>query len=110
MKEPKEKLGGGGSGGGTAANQVAGVSGAYLIQANQLQLLSRPPSPPSLPVPCVISLLAAGELPGDGRVEVRGTQGVRITPGPVMVPPASSDSTNGVEIVVSEDQNVTIQR
>jgi hypothetical protein len=54
-------------------------------------------------------VIAAGEGT-DGRVEVRGVQGVRITTGPPPEPPTSSDSTNGVEIVVSENQNVTIQR
>jgi hypothetical protein len=45
-------------------------------------------------------------------VEVRGTQGVRVTSGLIELglPATSSDSTNGVEIVVAEDQNVTIQR
>jgi len=109
MEEPEDKLGGG-SGGGTGTNHLENISGAYQIRANQVDLLSRLPLPPTVPGPCVVTVVAASELPGDGRVEVRGTQGVRITAGPLMVPPTDSDSTNGVEIVVSEDQNVTIQR
>jgi len=109
MEEEKERLGGG-SGGGASMDQTAGVSGAYHIQANQVELLSRPPFPPAVPGPCRISVVAAGVIPGDGQVEVRGTQGVRITTGPLCLPPTSSDSTNGVEIIVSETQNVTIQR
>jgi hypothetical protein len=46
----------------------------------------------------------------DGRIEVRGSQGVRVTAGPPLLPPTTSDSTNGVEIIVGEIQNVTIQR
>ena len=109
MEEPKEGLGGG-SGGGPSADQVSDVTGAYHIQANQVELLGRPPLPPAVPGPCVVSVVAAGLIPGDGRVEVRGTQGVRITTGPLCLPPTSSDSTNGVEIVVFESQNITIQR
>jgi hypothetical protein len=109
MEERKERRGGG-SGGGDAPNQVASVSGAYLIQANQVELLSRPPLPVTSPAPSVISIVATSDLPGDGQVEVRGAQGVRITTGVIGVPPTSSDSTNGVEIVVSDVQNVTIQR
>jgi hypothetical protein len=108
--EEREERRGGGSGGGNAPNHIANLGGTYAIQANQVELLSRPPDPPLLPAPSVISILAVSELPSDGRVEVRGAQGVRITTGLLGVPPASSDSTNGVEIIVSEDQNVTIQR
>jgi hypothetical protein len=46
----------------------------------------------------------------DGRIDVHGSQGVRITAGPPPLPPATSDSTNGLEIIVGEIQNVTIQR
>jgi hypothetical protein len=45
-----------------------------------------------------------------GQVNVRGDQGVRLTAGPPPLPPTDSDSTNGVEIMVGETQNVTIQR
>jgi hypothetical protein len=43
-------------------------------------------------------------------VDVRGSQGVRVTAGPPPLQPTASDSTNGVEIVVGEMQNVTLQR
>ena len=43
-------------------------------------------------------------------MEVSGNQSVRITAGPMTLPPTSSDSSNGVEIVVGETQNVTIHR
>ena len=101
---------GGGSGGGPDSHDHhEDITGTYSIQANQVELLSRPPWPPATPVPCVITVLATGEGT-DGRVEVRGSQGVRITTGPPLLPPTTSESTNGVEIVVSEAQNVTIQR
>ncbi len=88
---------------------VQSVDGAYVVSANQIEFLSRPPLPIIPPGPSVITLLAAGMTP-DGQVNVRGSQGVRITTGPPLLPPTESDSTNGVEIVVSEAQNVTIQR
>jgi hypothetical protein len=94
-------------GGGRDSTQS--VDGAFVVTANQVEFLSRPPLPPLVPGPCVITLLAAGMMP-DGQVNVRGSQGVRITAGPPLLPPTDSDSTNGVEIVVGEAQNVTIQR
>jgi hypothetical protein len=83
--------------------------GVYALGSNRIELMARPPLPPAPPLPSVISLVATG-LALDGRVEVRGSQGVRITTGPPMLPPATSESTNGVEIIASETQNVTIQR
>jgi hypothetical protein len=65
--------------------------------------------PPAVGGPCVITVLAAGEGM-DGRVEVRGSQGVRITAGPPPLPSVSAESTDGVEIIVAESQKVTIQR
>jgi hypothetical protein len=46
----------------------------------------------------------------DGRIEAHGSQGVRITAGPPQLPPATSEGTNGAEIIVGEMQNITIQR
>ena len=112
MSECKESFGGGSGGGGVdpgGGNHFQTVEGAYTLHANQIELLSTPPLPPVVPGTCVITLLATGEGT-DGRVEISGTQAVRITTGPPPLPPTSSSSTNGVEIIVSEDQNVTIQR
>ena len=88
------------------------IDGVYSVKANQLSLLSLPPLPPVVPDPCVITVLTSGlpELPMSGQVNVRGDQGVRLTAGPPPLPPTDSDSTNGVEIMVGETQNVTIQR
>ena len=94
---------------GGGRDSVQSVDGAFVVTANQVEFLSRPPLPPLPPNPSVITLLAAGMSP-DGLVNVRGSQGVRITAGPPLLPPTASDSTNGVEIIVGEVQNVTIQR
>jgi hypothetical protein len=107
MDEQNQNFGGG-SGGGMGPSDGASACGTYQIQANQVELISQPPLPPTDPQPCLITVLAAGLIPGDGRVEIRGTQGVRITTGPVEVPPASSEETNGVEVICAEDQTVTI--
>lgn len=90
-------------------DHVESSNGRYSIRANQVDLLSRPPIPPAAPGPNVITIWAAG-FGMDGQVNVRGSQGVRVTAGPPPLPPTESDSTNGVEIVVGEVQNVTIQR
>jgi hypothetical protein len=105
----KKGLGGGTGGGADAHNHVENISGGYRIQGNQLELLSRPPIPPAVPDPCRILVLASDYGVG-GQVEVSGGQSVRITAGPMTLPPTSSDSSNGVEIIVGETQNVTIQR
>jgi hypothetical protein len=113
MDSDRNDFGGGSGGGPDTTGHVESFDGSYAIAANQVELLSRPPIPPAVPGQSVISILAAG-LGMDGLVNVRGSQGVRITAGPPVVPevspPVLADSTNGVEIVVSEPQNVTIQR
>lgn len=60
-------------------------------------------------MPSIITIAAPG-MGTDGRVDLRGSQGVRVTAGPPPLPPTTSDSTNGVEIIVGETQMVTIQR
>jgi hypothetical protein len=109
MDASRETLGGGSGGGPDTGATGESVGGLYSIEANQVSLISRPPMPPAIPGPYNITILAAG-MGMDGTVDVRGSQGVRITAGPPLMPPTSSESTNGVEIVVGEAQNVTIQR
>lgn len=108
---------GGGSGGSVDdGNEQHSIQGAYTVTANNVQIISRTPHPPAkAAADNVITLLATGNSllgagPG-GKVELRGNQGVRITAGPPLpLLPTSSNSTNGVEIVVGEMQNVTFQR
>jgi hypothetical protein len=100
----------GGSGGGPdSIDNSHSFDGTYSITANQVELLSRPPMPPATAAPNLITILAAG-MGTDGLVNVRGSQGVRITSGPPLLPPTSSDSTDGVEVIASEAQKITIQR
>ncbi len=108
MAEHQENLGGG-SGGGESPDHSAMATATYQIQANQVELISQPPLPPAVPEPCVVTVIAAGE-PGDGVVDVRGTQGVRITAGPLEDPPTWSVTTDGVEIEVADEQMITLQR
>ena len=60
----------------------------------------------------VVSILAGAGTAGapDGRVEVHGSQGVRITAGPPNQPQASDDSINGATVFVGETQIITLQR
>lgn len=122
--EPEKIDSGGGSGGSPVvadeistvppdpASTTDSIDGDYSIAANSVSLLARPPIPPATPNDPVISLVATG-LPLDptaGRVDIRGGQGVRVTAGLPLLPPTTSKSTNGVEIIVGETQNITIQR
>jgi hypothetical protein len=109
MYPERLNLGAGSGGGPDSLDHTHSVDGTYSISANQLELLSRPSVPPSYPGPNVITILAAG-MGTDGLVNVRGSQGVRITSGPPLLPPTSSDATDGVEVIASEAQKITIQR
>jgi hypothetical protein len=104
-----DPLSGGVGGGPTTADHTLLLDGMYSITANQVELVSRPPMPPAIPAENVITLLAAG-YGVDGLVNIRGSQGVRITSGPPPLPETKSSSTNGVEIVVGETGNLTLQR
>jgi hypothetical protein len=119
MDSNTENLGGG-SGGATGmdddGNNLQSASATYQIAGNQVVLLSRKAMPPAKPGPSVITILAAGSMPlfaDDGNVDVRGAKGVRITTGgpfPPLGPPISSETTNGIEAIAGESQNITIQR
>jgi len=100
---------GGGSGGSSSVDRIESVKGNYGIKANSLEVVCMPPLPPAIPGPSIITLAATG-LAIDGLVNIYGSQGVRVTAGPPMLPPVSSDSTNGAEVVVGETQNITLQR
>lgn len=109
--DSEHKNEGGGTGGGPEAlDRLNTLDGRFAVAATGVALLSRPAQPPALPSPNVITLLATDMTGMDGSVDVKGAKGVRITAGPPMLPPMGSDSTNGVEIVTGELQNVTVQR
>jgi hypothetical protein len=101
---------GGGSGGGPG-NTIHShdVDGLYSIVGNQVEIYSGPPLPPGIPGPSIIRLNAMG-MGIDGQVLVRGTKGVRVVAGPPPLLPTSSDSTDGVEIMVGELGKFTLQR
>lgn len=93
------------------------ADGAYQIAANQIALVTRSPLRPDTSSADanehVITLLAPGSPDSartDGRVDIRGSQGVRVTAGPAPLLPIESKSVKGVEIMVGEEQKVTIQR
>jgi hypothetical protein len=109
MNLKKTDCGAGSGGGEETTDHVHSFDGTYSLSANQVELLSRPPLPPAPPGPSVITILADG-FGTDGKVNVNGSQGVRITAGPPSLPPTASGSTNGVEVIAGEIQNVTIQR
>jgi len=121
---------GGGSGGdtgmtsdkGSDGNQIKSAKHTYQIGGNQVVLVSRKPAvePGSdhKPDNSMIVLLAGGTAEGgfvdDGLVNIRGCKGVRITSGPLAIPvispPTKGASTDGVEVVVSEQQSISLVR
>lgn len=109
MDEKQKQLGGGSGGGEVTTDHTHSFDGTYSLSANQLEILSRPPLPPAPPSPSLITVLATS-MTLDGKVDIGADQGVRITAGPPLLPPTGSDATNGVEAVVGETQNITLQR
>jgi len=112
--EPDNLVPGGGSGGDAIVDEVAdtshSVDGTYEIDAQRFKVVARPPLPgATAPNACCVSLLAAG-TGADAFVDIRGSQGVRVTTGPPPDPPMHSDSTNGVEVITSEGQSISLQR
>ncbi len=110
--EPHKKMGGGSGGGdGNLAGYIETQEGGELdiygqfigITANGAQVGEDTSDPPAV-------MIVADSTGDDGMVEINGSQGVRITAGPPSLPPVDSESTNGVEIVTGETQNVTLQR
>lgn len=119
--EEDENLGGG-SGGADCeeenkGDQAISVDGTYSIRANQVALTSWKNIPPSADNDSRIMLLAMGGLEGlftdSGTVDIRGCKGVRLTAGslfPIINPPMSADSTDGIELETGEKQSITIKR
>jgi hypothetical protein len=121
MEENLENLGGGSGGDDDddRGHQVISADGTYEIRANQLSLFTWKNVPPSSDNESRITLAAIGGVTGefndDGRVDIRGCKGVRITSGPFMMipllnPEMSTASTDGIEIEVGESQSITIKR
>jgi hypothetical protein len=114
MTSDEQNLGGGTGGGeDDSGNTLQSTKATYQIRGNQVALVSRKPLPPDKPLPSLITILAAGGMPtfgDDGKIDIRGANGVRVTAGPPPLPATSSPTTNGVEIIVGEMQNVTIER
>lgn len=101
---------GGGSGGGPGKQHEAWVETQYSVNANQISLMAMPADPPSVPPErSSIVLLAAG-TGLDGMVDVRGSQGVRVSAGPAPGLATATETTNGVEVVAGQLGSVTIQR
>jgi hypothetical protein len=102
------------NGGGTGGGQDNGshgesVDGSYAITANQVAIVSRPALPPAIPGPSVITVLATG-MGTDGLVNVRGSQGVRVSSGLPVLLPTEDPSTSGVEILIDELGKFTLKR
>lgn len=115
MADDVLKSGGGSGGGDDGNNTIQSADGTFEIAANQLFLVTKDPDNPPAG-DHVITILASGtdqSAFSDGKVDVRGSKGVRITSGPAIGPPlpTTSDSTNGIEVITSsEAQSILLQQ
>jgi len=66
-----------------------------------------------MPEPYLIEMLAVDSGGDNGRIEMRGSQSVRITSGVPEGsggPPIGDNSTNGIDVMVGDGQNIYVQR
>ena len=85
------------------------LRGCREVYDPQITLAATPPMPPAIPGRSVITLLAAG-LGIDGLVDVRGSQGVRVSAGPPPALPATDATTNGVDVVAGPLGSIKLER
>lgn len=109
MRSDRAPDGGGGGGGPLPGTQIVNTDGEYLIEGNQVTIVAQPPDPPAVPGRSIVTILAAG-LGVDGLVDVRGSQGVRVTAGPPPALPAASASTNGVDVIAGQTGSINLER
>jgi hypothetical protein len=121
MSQDISKLGGGSGGGAPdparppcAKNtDEHRVDGTYAIIANQVEVRAEPPQVPAPIDPCKILLLASNPTALQGEVNLRGDKGVRITTGPMSLPPrpAVEDSAiMGLEVETFDLHSITLTR
>lgn len=109
MSSDRAPDGAGGGGGPLPGTQIVNTDGEYLIEGNQVTLVAQPPDPPAIPGRSIVTILAAG-LGVDGLVDVRGSQGVRVTAGPPPALPAASATTNGVDVIAGQTGSIKLER
>ena len=100
-----------GSGSGGGDDQVTPVfsDGVHSVLSQHIEFIAG--GAVEIPPPDASTITLMADVIGtNGQIDIRGSKGVRITTGPPQLPPVNSESTNGIELVASEIQNVTIQR
>lgn len=106
-----ELLGAGSGGDDGDGNVFHTDDGDWIVSSAQVHILGQGSEGGFAASPVVSILAAPGAVGGpDGRVEAHGTQGVRISSGPFMKPPAANETINGVEIAVGDAQSINIVR
>ena len=106
---PFEPPGGGSGGGSDDGGKYEAFDGTYGIAATKIAFVSRVATPPADSADYAVSLVAAGDGT-NGKIEVMGTQGVRITASDVGIIKGSATSTTGVEIFVDDPKNIRLKR
>ena len=106
---PSETSGGGSGGGADQGGKYQAFDGTYGIAATKLAFVSRVATPPADSADYAVSLVAAGDGT-NGKIELMGTQGVRVTSSSVGVIKGSATSTTGVEILVDDPKNIWLKR
>lgn len=106
---------GAGSGGGPDFTTTPGGHGVEYkdgnggIHATQL-LFTATGASGDLACQPVVTIVAGDGQSMDGRVEAHGSHGVRLSTGPPKFPPASSPNFNGIQLQVSETQQISLRR
>lgn len=99
-----------GAGSGGDMNSVYTVHEGWYSESANVMAVSAQQLEGS-PMPPVLSLFAGGlDSAQNGRVEVHGSQGIRITTGPPKMPSAKNPDINGVEIYTGDANNIRLRR
>jgi hypothetical protein len=101
-------MGAGSGGDGGSGNRFQHYDGWYSVGAGGISMCATGGVKTHARSP-VLQLFAGSTDAPDGQVVVRGSQGVRITSGQEGVP-SKNDDINGLEIQVTDPQDITIMR
>jgi hypothetical protein len=103
---------GAGSGGNADGIKWAHADKSYNIDSGTVFVVANGTTGKHALAPKIGILAGAtgGAISPDGKVDVHGSQGVRITSGPPDEPPSANDDINGLEMQAGAQQSIKIMR